>query len=150
MSELSKRKHRRIGPRTEAESKRIEKIAAAHRTPEARARMSKVQQQKFNDPVVGPAIRQRISVGTKQGLAVPEVSEKISRNMVRIWDENTPRRQQASETAKKVFSDPEVDQRRREGFARPETHEKIGKASKGAWDGNTPRRQQTSEWATQL
>ncbi len=143
-------KRRREGPRTEAETKRIKKIAAAHRTAEARARMSKIQQEKFAHPVRGPAVREHISNGTKEAYKRPEVKENLSNALVDIWDGNTERRKQASATAKQVFRDPKVEQKRQERFNTQETRDAISEAGKFAWKDDEERRQQVSKWAKEL
>jgi hypothetical protein len=146
MSESSKRKHRRIGPRTEAETRRIENIAAAHRTPEHRASQSEAAKAALSSEEV----RQRISDGTTDAYKRPEVKQNLREGLKGVWAGNTPRREQARETAKAIFGNPEVEQRRREGFARPETREKISQGGKLGWEGDEERRQQTSARSTQL
>jgi hypothetical protein len=144
-------KQKNIGPRTEAETRRIDKIAAAQRTPEARAHMSVVQQEKFKDPVRGPLIRKHISDGTTAAYKRPEVKENLSNALVDIWKNAPPqRRERARELAKEILCNPEIVAQARVAHATPETSKAISEGNTQSWAKDPERRKRTSVQFKQL
>lgn len=98
-------------------------------TPQARAEWI----QNSTTALQSQEVRDKISVGTKKGLAAPGVSEKISENMVRIWGGNTKRRKEARENAIKVLNNLEIVKKARLAHDTPETSKAISEGNAESW-----------------
>jgi hypothetical protein len=109
--------------------------------PEAREQRGET----VKEALASSEVRQRISDGTKKGLANPAVRQKISETSKRAWRGNTQRREQARETATEIFSDPEVERKRREAHATPETSKAISEGNARSWAKDPDRKQRTSK-----
>ncbi len=94
-----------------------------------------------------PDVRNRKSASMTKTLANPEVRQRYREAGKTAWQQDKgERRQQTRENAKRVFGNPEVEQRRRERFYDPSTTKKLSAGCKASWQrDNGERRQQTSE-----
>jgi hypothetical protein len=90
-------------------------------------------------------VRGKISVGTKKGLAAPEVREKISESSKRAWDGNQKRREAASKLATEILCKPEIVAQARAAHDTPETSKAISEGNINSWANDDERKQRTSE-----